>query len=102
MRKNNKNLKHILFKQALFETYSGFNKQQRGFIKSHFRSATIHETFIGFLFFMHNGKTFKPVEITDEMVGHKFGEFCITRTSKHKLNKKKSKKVSKSKKSAKL
>jgi small subunit ribosomal protein S19 len=95
MRKNNKNLNHILFQKALFENYTGFNKQKRGFIKSYCRSATIHEVFIGFLFFIHNGQTFKPVEITDEMVGHKFGEFSMTRVSKHKLKKKTSKKTSK-------
>jgi small subunit ribosomal protein S19 len=95
MRKNNKNLKHKLFKKVLFEEYSGYNKQKRGFIKSYDRSAIIHEVFIGLLFFIHNGKTFKPVEITDEMVGHKFGEFSMTRICKHNLNKKKSKKVKK-------
>jgi small subunit ribosomal protein S19 len=95
MRKNNKNLEHKVFKKILFEEYTGYNKQKRGFIKSYFRSATIHETFIGFLFFVHNGQSFKPVEITDEMVGHKFGEFSMTRISKHNIKKKKSKKVSK-------
>jgi small subunit ribosomal protein S19 len=95
MRKNNKDLKYKLFKNVLFEEYHGFNKQKKGFIKSYYRSATIHETFIGFLFFVHNGQSFKPVEITDEMVGHKFGEFSVTRISKHNIKKKKSKKVSK-------
>ena len=95
MRKNNKNLKHSLFKQVVFETYSGLNTQNRGFIKSYHRSATIHEIFIGFLFFIHNGQSFKPVEITDEMLGHKFGEFSVTRVSRHNIKKKKSKKVSK-------
>lgn len=95
MRKNKKDLRYKIFKKVLFEEYCGFNKQKRGFIKSYCRSATIHETFIGFLFFIHNGQTFKPVEIVDEMVGHKFGEFSMTRISKHNLKKKKSKKVSK-------
>jgi small subunit ribosomal protein S19 len=95
MRKNLKNLKHVLFKRALFENYSGFNKQNRGFIKSYHRSALIHEIFIGLLFFIHNGRVFKPVEITDEMVGYKFGEFSVTRVSNQKYEKKKSKKVSK-------
>lgn len=95
MRKNNKNLEYKIFKKILFEEYTGYNKKKRGFIKSYCRSATIHETFIGFLFFVHNGQSFKPVEITDEMVGHKFGEFSMTRISKHNIKKKKSKKVSK-------
>jgi small subunit ribosomal protein S19 len=95
MRKNNKNLKHTLFKQVVFETYSGFNKQNKSFIKSYQRSATIHEIFIGFLFFIHNGQFFKPVEVTEEMIGHKFGEFSATRVSKHNMKKKKSRKASK-------
>jgi ribosomal protein S19 len=95
MSKNNKNLSYKLFHNVLFEKYSGINKQKRGFIKSYYRSAIIHETFIGFLFFVYNGQNFKPVEITDEMVGHKFGEFSNTRFSNHNLKKKKSKKVSK-------
>jgi small subunit ribosomal protein S19 len=95
MRKNSKNLKHNIFQKVLFENYSGYNKQKRGFIKSYDRSAIIHETFIGFLFFIYNGQKFKPVEITDEMVGHKFGEFSLTRITKHNLKKKKSKKISK-------
>lgn len=95
MGKNNKDLRYKLFKDVLFENYSGYNKQKRGFIKTYLRSATIHESFIGFLFFVHNGQGYKPVEITDEMVGHKFGEFSMTRISKHNLKKKKAKKVSK-------
>jgi ribosomal protein S19 len=95
MRKNNKNLKPILFERALFEVYSGFNYENRGFIKSYHRSATIHEVFIGLLFFIHNGQLFKPVEVTAEMVGYKFGEFSMTRISRHSVKKKKSKKVSK-------
>jgi len=95
MSKNNQDLRYKLFKNVLFEEYTGYNKQKRGFIKSYLRSATIHETFIGFLFFIHNGQTFKPVEITDEMVGHKFGEFSVTRISRHNIKKKKTKKVSK-------
>lgn len=89
MSKNNKNLKYKLFNRVLFEKYTGFNKQKRGFIKSYDRSAIIHETFIGFLFFIYNGQKFKPVEVTDDMVGHKFGEFSITRISKHNKKKKK-------------
>jgi small subunit ribosomal protein S19 len=95
MGKNKNNLKHKLFDKVLFENFSGYNKQKRGFIKTYLRSATIHESFIGVLFFVHNGQTYKPVEITDEMVGHKFGEFSMTRISKHNLKKKKAKKVSK-------
>jgi small subunit ribosomal protein S19 len=97
MSKNNKNLNYKLFNSVLFEKYSGFNKQKRGFIKSYYRSTVIHEIFIGFLFFVHNGQNFKPVEITDEMVGHKFGEFSTTRFCNHNLKKKNLKKSLKNK-----
>jgi small subunit ribosomal protein S19 len=34
---------------------------------------------IGFTFGVHNGKVFNPVTVTEEMVGHRFGEFSLTR-----------------------
>ena len=36
--------------------------------------------FIGLTFAVHNGKKFIPVYVTDNMVGHKLGEFSLTRT----------------------
>jgi small subunit ribosomal protein S19 len=49
-------------------------------IKTWSRRSTIVPDFIGLTFAVHNGKKFVPVYITDQMVGHKFGEFSITRT----------------------
>lgn len=49
-------------------------------IKTWSRRSTILPDFIGLTFAVHNGKKFIPVYITDNMVGHKFGEFALTRT----------------------
>jgi small subunit ribosomal protein S19 len=43
------------------------------------RRSTITPEFIGLTFNVHNGKTFVPVFITENMVGHKLGEFSPTR-----------------------
>lgn len=44
------------------------------------RRSTILPQFIGLTFGVYNGKKFIPVSVTDEMIGHKFGEFAPTRT----------------------
>ena len=49
-------------------------------IKTWSRRSTITPDFIGLTFAVHNGKKFIPVFVTDNMVGHKLGEFSLTRT----------------------
>jgi len=49
-------------------------------IKTWSRRSTIFPEFIGLTFAVHNGKKFIPVYVTDNMVGHKLGEFSLTRT----------------------
>ena len=49
-------------------------------IKTWSRRSTILPDFIGLTFQVHNGKSFVPVNVSEEMVGHKFGEFAPTRT----------------------
>lgn len=49
-------------------------------IKTWSRSSLVTPDFIGLTVAVHNGKQFIPVFITDEMVGHKLGEFAATRT----------------------
>ena len=49
-------------------------------IKTWSRRSTIIPDFIGLTFAVHNGKKFIPVFVTDNMVGHKLGEFSLTRT----------------------
>ena len=51
-------------------------------IKTWARRSTITPDFVGHTFNIHNGKTFIPVFITENMVGHKLGEFAPTRIFK--------------------
>ncbi|WP_027134788.1 30S ribosomal protein S19 [Geminicoccus roseus] len=65
-----------LFKKADAARRSGRNE----IIKIWSRRSTIMPEFIGLTFAVHNGKKHLPVYVTDNMVGHKFGEFAPTRT----------------------
>ena len=49
-------------------------------IKTWSRSSTILPNFVGLTFGVHNGRKFIPVLVTDQMIGHKLGEFAPTRT----------------------
>ena len=51
-------------------------------IKTWSRNSTIIPDFVGHSFMIHNGKSFIPITISEEMVGHKLGEFAPTRTFK--------------------
>jgi small subunit ribosomal protein S19 len=51
-------------------------------IKTWSRRSTILPDFVGMTFAVHNGKKFIPVFVTENMVGHKLGEFAPTRTYK--------------------
>lgn len=46
-------------------------------IKTQARAATILPSFVGLKFHVHNGKVYNEVEITEDMVGHKLGEFSL-------------------------
>jgi small subunit ribosomal protein S19 len=58
----------------------GDEKAKNKVIKTWSRRSTIIPDFIGLTFAVHNGKKFIPVYVTDNMIGHKFGEFSLTRT----------------------
>lgn len=51
-------------------------------IKTYVRRSSVHPEWVGHTFAVHNGKKFIPVFITENMVGHKLGEFSPTRTFK--------------------
>lgn len=51
-------------------------------IKTWARACTIIPEFVGYTFDVHNGKLFRKVFVTEDMVGHKLGEFSLTRTFK--------------------
>lgn len=52
----------------------------RKVVKTWSRRSTIIPEFVGYTFAVHNGKKFIPVFVTENMVGHKLGEFAPTRT----------------------
>ncbi len=55
-------------------------KNERNVIKTWARRSTITPEFIGHTLAVHNGRKFIPVYVTENMVGHKLGEFSPTRT----------------------
>lgn len=48
-------------------------------IKTWARGSTISPEFVGHTFAVHNGRKFLPIYVTEQMVGHKLGEFSFTR-----------------------
>lgn len=56
--------------------------QKKKPIKTWSRRSTIFPEFVGLTFEVHNGKTFIKVYVTEDMVGHKLGEFSPTRIFK--------------------
>ena len=53
---------------------------KKAVIKTWSRRSTIMPQFVGLTFGVHNGNKFIPVSVSEEMVGHKLGEFSPTRT----------------------
>lgn len=69
--------------EKLFEKMQKLNKTgDRKVIKTWARASVITPEFIGHTLAIHNGKKFFPVFISEQMVGHKLGEFAPTRTFK--------------------
>ena len=57
----------------------GKKPEDTGVIKTWSRACDIAPEFVGFTFGVHNGKTHTEVFVTEDMVGHKLGEFSLTR-----------------------
>ena len=55
------------------------SKNEKKVVKTWSRSSTILPEFVGHTFAVHNGNKFVPVYVTENMVGHKLGEFAPTR-----------------------
>ena len=55
------------------------NSEKKKQIKTHDRSLVIVPAMVGYDVFVHNGRTFEKVPITTEMLGHRLGEFSVTR-----------------------
>jgi small subunit ribosomal protein S19 len=65
----------------LVEKVEAMNKANtKKVVKTWARSCTISPDFVGHTFAVHNGNKFIPVYVTENMVGHKLGEFASTRT----------------------
>ncbi len=66
--------------KSLLKKVQNLNKEnKKTVIKTWSRRSTIFPEFVGHTIAVHNGKDFIPVYITEEMVGHKLGEFALTR-----------------------
>ncbi|MCL2755159.1 MAG: 30S ribosomal protein S19 [Oscillospiraceae bacterium] len=55
-------------------------KQEKKVLKTWSRASTIFPDFVGHTFAVHDGRKHIPVYVTEDMVGHKLGEFAPTRT----------------------
>jgi small subunit ribosomal protein S19 len=65
----------------LMERVDELNRtRQKRVLKTWSRRSTIAPEFVGHTIAVHNGKKFIPVYVTENMVGHRLGEFALTRT----------------------
>ena len=55
-------------------------RNEKRVIKTWSRASTVLPEFVGHTFAVHNGNKFIPVYVTENMVGHRLGEFALTRT----------------------
>jgi small subunit ribosomal protein S19 len=75
--------------EKLLAKIAGMNdKNEKKVVKTWARRSTIPPEFIGHTVAVHNGNKFIPVFISENMVGHKLGEFAPTRTFRGHINKK--------------
>lgn len=71
-------VQEVLMKRVIAMNEAGEKKV----LKTWSRSSTIFPDFVGHTFAVHDGKKHVPVYVTEDMVGHKLGEFAPTRTYK--------------------
>ncbi len=65
--------------QKLLKKISNIKAGDRTVVKTWARASQISPEMVGFIFGVHNGKDFIQVSVTEEMVGHRLGEFSPTR-----------------------
>ena len=69
--------------EKLFNRIEAMNaKNEKKVIKTWSRSSTIFPEFVGHTIAVHDGRKHVPVYVVEDMVGHKLGEFALTRTFK--------------------
>jgi small subunit ribosomal protein S19 len=74
--------------EALLKKINEMNKKgEKKVIKTWSRSSTIFPQMIGHTIAVHDGRKHVPVYISEDMVGHKLGEFALTRTYRGHINK---------------
>ena len=78
-----------VFHKLLTKVEASKESKRKKVIKTWSRSSMIIPDFVGETIAVHNGKTFVPVYVTENMVGHKLGEFAPTRNFKGHGGKKK-------------
>ena len=71
-------VQEVLLKRVIAMNEAGEKKV----LKTWSRSSTIFPDFVGHIFAVHDGRKHVPVYVTEDMVGHKLGEFAPTRTFK--------------------
>ena len=71
-------VQEVLLKRVIAMNEAGEKKV----LKTWSRSSTIFPDFVGHTFAVHDGRKHVPVDVTEDMVGHKLGEFAPTRTFK--------------------
>ena len=73
--------KGAFVEDSLYKEVEALNeKGDKQVIKTWSRSSTIFPEFVGHTFAVHDGRKHVPVYVTEDMVGHKLGEFAPTRT----------------------
>ena len=73
--------KGAFVEESLYKKVAALNeKGDKQVIKTWSRSSTIFPEFVGHTFAVHDGRKHVPVYVTEDMVGHKLGEFAPTRT----------------------
>ena len=68
--------------ESLMKKITALNENDKKVVKTWSRSSTIFPEFVGHTIAVHDGRKHVPVYITEDMVGHKLGEFAPTRTFK--------------------
>ena len=78
---------------SLIKKIDAMNKTgDKSVVKTWSRRSTIFPSFVGHTIAVHDGRKHVPVYVTEDMVGHKLGEFVVTRTYRgHKADEKKAK-----------
>ena len=70
--------------QKLLEKIKKLRPDEKTVIKTWSRACVIAPEMVGFIFGVHNGREFIPVKVTEDMVGHRLGEFSpTTKFSRH-------------------